>query len=58
MFLHNVNLLYRDYLDGSPFHRNDTKATTQLLGNLALANLRKSHLAHQLRESRPWRCST
>jgi hypothetical protein len=51
-FLRNVRLLYQDYLDGSPLHRSDTKATIQLLGNLALANLRRSHLRHLLRESR------
>ena len=51
-FLRNVRLLYQDYLDGSPLHRSDTKASIQLLGNLALANLRRSHLRHLLRESR------
>jgi hypothetical protein len=51
-FLHNVRLLYQDYLDGSPLHRSDTKASVQLLGNLALSNLRRSHLGHLLRESR------
>ena len=33
-FLRNVRLLYQDYLDGSPLHRSDTKASVQLLGNL------------------------
>jgi hypothetical protein len=51
-FLRNVRLLYQDYLDGSPLHRSDTKASVQLLGNLALTNLRRSHLRHLLRESR------
>src|SRR5262249_16178523 len=51
-FLGNVRLLYQDYLDGSPLHRSDTKASIQLLGNLALGNLRRSHLGHLLRESR------
>jgi hypothetical protein len=51
-FLRNVRLLYQDYLDGSPLHRSDTKASIQLLGNLALGNLRRSHLGHLLRESR------
>lgn len=51
-FLRNVNLLYRDYLDGSPFHVSDTKATTQLLGNMALSNLRRSHLELSLRGSK------
>ena len=51
-FLRNVRLLYQDYLDGSPLHRSDTKASVQLMGNLALGNLRRSHLGHLLRESR------
>jgi hypothetical protein len=51
-FLRNVRLLYQDYLDGSPLHRSDTKASAQLLGNLALSNLRRSHLGHLLREGR------
>ena len=51
-FLRNVRLLYQDYLDGSPLHRSDTKASVQLLGNLALSNLRRSHLAHLLSEGR------
>jgi hypothetical protein len=52
VFLRNLRLLYQDYLDGSPFHRSDTKASVQLLGNLALTNLRRSHLGHLLREGR------
>ncbi len=52
IFLRNIRLLYQDYLDGSPFHRSDTKASVQLLGNLALSNLRRSHLGHLLREGR------
>ncbi|WP_165228910.1 ion transporter [Aquisphaera insulae] len=51
-FLRNVGLLYQDYLDGSPFHRSDTRASVQLLGNLALTNMRRSHLGHLLREGR------
>ncbi|MGO9916961.1 MAG: hypothetical protein ACLQIB_19960 [Isosphaeraceae bacterium] len=51
-FLRNVRLLYQDYLDGSPLHRSDTKASVQLLGNLAVSNLRRSHLGHLLHESR------
>ncbi len=51
-FLRSVRLLYQDYLDGSPLHRSDTKASVQLLGNLALSNLRRSHLGHLLREGR------
>src|SRR5208337_3903889 len=52
IFLRNIRLLYQDYLDGSPFHRSDTKASVQLLGNLAITNLRRSHLGHLLREGR------
>jgi hypothetical protein len=52
IFLHNIRLLYQDYLDGSPFHRSDTRASVQLLGNLAITNLRRSHLGHLLREGR------
>ncbi|QDV36086.1 ion transporter [Tautonia plasticadhaerens] len=48
-FLHTLRLLYQDYLDGSPFHRNDTKASTQLLGNLALRNLSLSNLPYFLK---------
>jgi hypothetical protein len=51
-FLRTVRLLYQDYLDGSPLHRSDTKASVQLLGNLALANLRRSHLGHFIRDAR------
>ena len=43
--LRNVRLLYQDYLDGSPLHRSDTKASVQLLGNLALGNLQRRLLA-------------
>ena len=57
-FLRNVRLLYQDYLDGSPLHRSDTKASVQLLGNLALTNLRRSHLRHLLREGRRSTAST
>ena len=51
-FFYTLRLLYRDYLDGSPFHRNDTKASTQLLGNLALRNLTLSDLSMFLRSRR------
>src|SRR5690606_6922258 len=51
-FLHTLRLLYQDYLDGSPFHRNDTKASTQLLGILALRNLSLSNLPYYLRGRR------
>ncbi|WP_169972698.1 ion transporter [Tautonia rosea] len=51
-FFSTLKLLYQDYLDGSPFHRNDTKASTQLLGNLALRNLSLSNLPYFLRGRR------
>lgn len=51
-FLRTIRLLYQDYLDGPPFHRNDTKASAQLLGNMALSNLRRSDLRHFLRDGR------
>src|SRR5690606_18755047 len=52
LFLGNVRLLYDDYLEGAPLHRTDTKATNQLLGNLALVNLRRSHLAYATAQER------
>jgi hypothetical protein len=45
-----VELLFDDYLDGAPFHRSDTKTTTQLLGNLALVSLRETRLGYSRRE--------
>src|SRR4029077_17809748 len=51
-FLRNVRLLYQDYLAGSPLNRSATTASVQLLGNLALSNLIRSHLGHLLREGR------
>lgn len=51
-FLRNIRLLYQDYLDGSPFHRSDVKTSVQLLGNLALANLRRSRIEYVLGENR------
>lgn len=51
-FLHNLRLLYDDFLDGPPFHRTDTKTSTQLLGNLALQNLNRSSLVFLLGEAR------
>lgn len=44
LFLDRFELLYSDYLDGSIFHRSDTRTTTHLLGSLALQNLRMSNL--------------
>lgn len=44
-----VELLFDDYLDGAPFHRSDTKTSTQLLGNLALVSLREARLGYRRR---------
>jgi len=52
IFLRKLNLLHRDYLDGAPFHANDTKANAQLVGNLALQNLRRSRLAGRAAEQK------
>lgn len=48
LFLRTVALLHHDYLDSGLFRPTDTKTTTQLLGNLALANLRRSNIADLL----------
>jgi hypothetical protein len=48
VFLRSVALLYVDYLDSGLFRPSDTKATTQLLGNLALVNFRRTSLADEL----------
>ncbi|MBN2473831.1 MAG: hypothetical protein JXB62_04445 [Pirellulales bacterium] len=45
-----VELLFDDYLDGAPFHRSDTRTTTQLLGNLTLVSLRETRLRYGRRE--------
>ena len=45
-----VDLLFRDYLDGAPFNRNDTKTATQLLGNLALISVRENRLQYTRRQ--------
>lgn len=37
-------LFYRDFIDGAPFHRNDTKVANMLLGNLTLENIRRVRL--------------
>jgi hypothetical protein len=42
--------LYQDYLDGAMFHLSDTKTTSQLLGNLALENIRAERLETTRRE--------
>lgn len=48
--LRTVELLWRDYLDGPPFHRTDTKTATQLLGNLMLVSLREGALQYTRRQ--------
>ncbi len=50
-----VELLFEDYLDGAPFHRSDTKTTTQLLGNLTLISLRETRLGLGRRRRRQLR---
>ena len=47
-----VFLLYRDYLDGAPLHRSDVKTTEQLLGNIAIENIRKHRLEYRRKESK------
>ncbi len=47
-----VERLWEDYLDGAPFHRSDTQASTQLLGNLALLSLRHGRLRYSRRQQR------
>jgi len=47
-----VELLWRDYLDGSPFHADDIKPTTQLLGNLVLVSLRQTRLKYNRRRTK------
>jgi hypothetical protein len=42
--------LYHDYLDGALFNANDTKTTSQLLGNLSLENIRTERLGTSRRE--------
>ncbi len=46
----NVGLLYRDYLDGTPFHSSDTKVAEQLIGNLSLRAIRRELLQYSPRE--------
>lgn len=43
--LHDMLLLfYRDFLDGSFFHKSDTKVANMLLGNVTLENIRLNRL--------------
>ncbi|MEE8450631.1 MAG: ion transporter, partial [Thermoguttaceae bacterium] len=50
-----VEQLFEDYLDGAPFHRSDTKTTTQLLGNLTLVSLRETRLGYGRRRQKQLR---
>lgn len=52
IFLRNVALLHRDYQDSGLFRPTDTKMTTQLLGNLALSNLRQWDFGRSIFEVR------
>ncbi|MCR4411093.1 MAG: ion transporter [Thermoguttaceae bacterium] len=45
-----VERLFDDYLDGAPFHRSDTRLTTQLLGNLDLLTLYHARLRYGRRQ--------
>lgn len=42
--INRVALLYLHFLDGAILHRNDVKTTEQLLANLSLENIRRTHL--------------
>lgn len=44
-----VDRLWKDYLDGAPFHHTDTRLSNQLLGNLALVSLRATRLPYDRR---------
>lgn len=46
----SVILLYKDYLDGPLLHHGDVKTTEQLLGNIALGNIRIHRLAYTRKE--------
>lgn len=41
-----VDRLWKDYLDGAPFHHTDIRLSNQLLGNLALVSLRATRLPY------------
>ncbi len=46
----SVILLYKDYLDGPLLHKGDVKTTEQLLGNIALGNIRNHRMAYTRKE--------
>lgn len=45
-------LFYRDFQDGALFHRNDTKISNMLLGNLTLENIRQNRLHYHKKRLR------
>jgi hypothetical protein len=47
-----IALLYRDFLDGPVLHRSDDKSSVQLLGNLAIQEIRCRTLGMRPRELR------
>ncbi len=53
VFQENVELLYRDYLQGALFHSSDTRTNTQLIGNVAVNNLRRHRLDYLLKKTDP-----
>ncbi|MEW6741361.1 MAG: ion transporter [Planctomycetota bacterium] len=48
--IEGIVLLYRDYLDGATLHTSDRKTSEQLIGNLALQNIRDERLGIGRRE--------
>ncbi|MBI4586586.1 MAG: hypothetical protein HY717_21455 [Planctomycetes bacterium] len=48
----HVALLYRDYLNGTPLQRTDDKSSMQLLGNLAMRDIRTGMLLLGKKERR------
>ena len=47
-----VERLFADFLEGAPFHPSDTKATVQLLGNVALVSIRRTRLRYSRQRRR------
>lgn len=50
--VNRVALLYLHFLDGAILHRNDVKTTEQLLANLSLENIRRTHLGFSRKQIR------
>lgn len=55
LFLRSVALLHRDYQESGLFRPTDTRTSTQLVGNLALSNLRRLQRKMDARETRQLR---